>query len=110
MDKKNKINNPFINEELQLFLELCLWEKGIRQSDPKIKADMVEDLMPRLQDWLWQAIFPQLKNEDLPDWKKLMAGEANPESIYDFFKAKLPKLDEIIENALKEFKDIYVSA
>ena len=102
--------DAFLTPPIRMFLEMCLWEKGIRDSSPEVLEDMVRDLAPRLQDWLWQAIFPRLSDADLPEWKKLMEKEPSPEDINVFFKAKLPDFDNIMEQAMKEFKDIYVSA
>lgn len=102
--------NSFLTPPIRMFLEMCLWEKGIRDSDESVKEDMIQDLAPRLQDWLWQAIFPRLNEADLPEWKELMAREASQAEVISFFKSKLPDFDNFMEQAMKEFKDIYVKA
>jgi hypothetical protein len=46
----------------------------------------------------------------LPEWKALMEGDVSPESVMAFFKEKIPNFDALVENAMGQFKDIYVGA
>ncbi len=107
MDDQDQLIEAFLTPPIRVFLEACLWEKGIKDIDPKVKEDMILDLAPRLQDWLWQAVFSRMPEEALPEWKNLEKNDS--ETIWNFFRAKLPNLDQIMEDAMVEFKNIYVS-
>ena len=110
MDQAQALSEAFLTHPVRVFLEACLWEKGIKSVDDKVREDMVQDLAPRLQDWLWQAVFSRLKQEDLPDWKLLMEAGPEPTDIWDFFREKIPNVDKVMEEAMAEFKKIYVGA
>jgi len=106
MQDEDASTNAFLTPPIRLFLEACLWEKGIQKVGEKVKEDMILDLAPRLQDWLWQAVFSQLPEDALPEWKSLEKDDV--QSVWNFFRAKLPNLDDIMEKAMAEFKEIYV--
>ncbi len=104
-------NQVFLNEPIKLFLEMCLWEKGIRDDvDKQVRADMVADLAGDFQDFLLQAVFSKMDEKHLPEWKALMAGNPRPEDVMVFLESKLPDFDAILEQTMGEFKDVYVSA
>ncbi len=107
MDNQTKL---FLNEPIRLFLEMCLWEKGIRDTNEQVRADMVEDLANDFQDFLLSAIFSKLDEKYLPQWKALMDSNPTPQAVLEFLKSNLPDFDSIMEATMKEFKDIYVSA
>lgn len=105
-----KTKNIFLNEPIKLFLDMCLWEKGIRESEAAIRADMIAELAGDFEEFLLQAIFEKLDPQYLPEWKALMESDVSPESVMAFFKEKIPNFDALVENAMGQFKDIYVGA
>ena len=111
MEQKH-LNQTLLNAPLKIFLEMCLWEKGIdvRGIDEDIKEGMLMDLAEDFFDYLWQAFFSLLNEEDLPHWKQLMESNPNTKAVESFFRVKLPDFDGVVENTMAEFKNIYVSA
>jgi len=103
-------SNLMLNEPIKLFLDMCLWEKGIKESDAKVRADMIKELAGDFEEFLLQAIFSEMDPKHLPDWKELMSGEPTPETVMDFFKNKLPNFESLLEKTMGEFKRVYVGA
>lgn len=107
-EAKDQFIENFLTPPIRLFLEACLVEKGITKSDPKIINDMVLDLAPRLYDWIWQAVFSNMPENLIEEWKQVQ--EQHPEETWSFLQNKIPNFDAVVEQAMQEFKNIYVNA
>jgi hypothetical protein len=108
MAEENKQST--INPPVQAFLESCLLDKGIRDVPEELKAQMVEDLGSRLQDWLMQTVITKLDEQDMPAMDELMERGATQEEITGFLQSRIPDIDKVFEQAMFEFKQAYLSA
>lgn len=93
--------------ETKVFLEMCLWEKGIRDIDESVRGKMLEELAEDFHDFLLQAVFEKLDEKYLEDWKNLSEEELSTEKILGFFRAKIPDFDKLIEKIMGDFLRIY---
>lgn len=109
MKKINLISpNLDLPEPLQLFLDSCLWEKGIRNIPQDLHDQMIRDLAVRLETWLLQEAAGHLEEKDIKDFDALMGEEPTKEKVQMFLQDHIPNLDAIFENSMLMFKDTYL--
>lgn len=92
------------------FLDSCLYDKGIKDIDEDLKAQMIQDLAVRLQDWLIQAIMKYLDTKQVKEVEKLLEQKASQEILMSFLASKIPNLNKIFDAEMAEFKKAYISA
>ena len=108
MAEENQNNPSQLNPPLEAFLDSCLWDKGIRDVPEDLHKQMIEDLANRLQTWLMQAVFAELKESDAPEVEALMDKGASQEEIMQLLYSKVPNLEEIFSKEMAAFKKAYL--
>ncbi len=101
-------NGMQIPEEMKLFLESCLWDKGMRDLPEEMKTEMIRNLAVRLQTWLLQSALAKLKDSDISEFDKLTEQSPDPAIIQSFLREKIPNIDEVFGNAMLTFKQTYL--
>jgi hypothetical protein len=100
---------PPIPEPVRLFLDSCLWDKGIKDVPAEMKEQMIQNLAARLNAWMMQAALMHLPDKDASDLEKLSQSTTDPEEIQGFFRSRIPNLDKIFNDAMTEFKQAYLN-
>lgn len=95
-------------DELSIFAENLLKEKGLSGIDPEVFAQMVQDLRDRLKDRINAAIAGNIPPEKLSYFEKLL-DQSNEQEVQDFLKRNIYNLEEITANELAEFRKIYLN-
>lgn len=107
MDTQNSQNN-LINPPLYVFLDSCLFDKGIKDIPDSLKDQMIKDLADRLQQWLMQSVFQHLPEEAALEMEKLVATNPDQEEIMAFVGKKIPNIGDIFKDEMIKFKQAYL--
>ncbi len=109
MNELDDVEAMQIPQEISIFLESCLVEKGFDTLPEETKQQMIDDLAGRLNKWLLTATFSKLSEVDQVAFGELMdKGSADQNTVEQFFRSRLPDIDRIYTEAMLEFKRVYV--
>lgn len=98
-----------IPEPIRLFLDSCLWDKGIKDVPEEMKEEMIRNLAARLNSWMMHAALMHLPNEYADEFEVLSENTSDPNLIQEFFQVKVPNLDKVLSESMIEFKKAYVN-
>jgi len=96
-------------DELSIFAENLLKEKGLDNIDPEIFAQLRQDLRDRLEDRINVAIAGNIPPEKLSLFEKLL-DQSNEEEIQSFCKRNIYDIEEITASELAEFRKTYLNS
>lgn len=96
------------NLALYMFLDSCLFDKGIKEVPESVKEEMIADLADRLQQWLMQSVLMHLPEEAAPEMEQLMDKQASQEEIMKFLQTNVPDISQIFEQEMVKFKQAYL--
>jgi len=75
------------------------------------QAKVVIQFSRALSGFVAEKLNPYFKDEDTEELKKLLARkDLTPNEVIDFYKSKVPNLEETFGNFILEFKIIYLMA
>ena len=104
------INNLFpITPEIGVFLNSCLWDKGMRDLPPDLHESMVQNLYLRLERWLLADIAMRLSKKDVEVLNTLQGTAKDPEEIAKFFKKNIPDFDGVYASSMDNFKQTFLA-
>lgn len=90
------------------FLEQVLDDGGMKDVEPGLKGQMLQDLRTRLQNNLFATIVTKLPEEDLPAFEALVSKPAPQADVQQFIRQRLPNLDQLLAEAMLNFRKQYV--
>ena len=96
-------------DELSIFAENLLKEKGLNGIDPEIFAQLRQDLRDRLEDRINVAIAGNIPPEKLSFFEKLL-DQSDKNEIQDFCRRNIHNIEEITANELVEFRKTYLNS
>ncbi len=96
-------------EQINLFLDKLLAEKGMTDLDEEVYAQMRKDLYKRVEDRLNTAILNNLPKENWDDFEKLL-DERDAGPIHRFLTNHITKLQSVIAAELLGFRSVYLHA
>lgn len=103
------MTNTFVEPaEVTVFLERVLADGGMANVEPEVREQMLKDLRSRLENKLFATLVMKLPENDLPAFNALVERKAPQEQIQEFLKTKIPNLDEVLAEAMLEFRRLYV--
>ncbi len=92
---------------LEDFVNKLLEEKGLTNLDPDILAEAKKDILEKAEDKIKATIFENMPEDKLDEFNSLM--EANNEkNLQDFIKENISNIEELIAQALLDFKNTYL--
>jgi len=101
--------NTFVEPaSVTVFLQRMLDDGGMKDVEPEIKNQMLNDLRARLENKLFATMVMKLPEVDLPALDQLITAQAGPQQIQQFLRQRIPNLEEIVAEAMLEFRKEYV--
>ncbi len=94
--------------ELTVFLERMLDDGGMKDVEPGIRQQMLADLRARLQNKIFAALVMRLPENDLPALDALVERNAPQDQVQQFLRERIANLDEVVAEAMLEFRKLYV--
>lgn len=96
-------------EQINMFLDKLLAEKGMTGLDQEIYEQLRKDLYSRVEDRLNAAILDSLPKHVWPDFEKLL-DQKEQKPIHDFLEKHIPDLQTVIASTLLSFRSVYLHA
>lgn len=103
---------PAMPAEIKMFLEKIIEEKKFDNLSPQLKEAMAASLYPRLEAYIFTAITKNLDEATVAELDQMMESGQNysrPE-IQNFLKQRVSNIEEIIAQAMLEFRAVYLNA
>lgn len=94
--------------EVTAFLERLLDDGGMRDTEPEVRKQMLDDLRVRFQNKLFATVVMKLPEKDLPALDELIQGQAPDHAVQDFIRQRISHLDDVLAEAMLEFRKLYV--
>lgn len=94
--------------EVTAFLERLLDDGGMRELEPDVRAQMLEDLRLRFQNKLFAAVVMKLPERELPALDELITAKTPAPQIQEFLRTRIENLDQVMADAMIEFRKLYV--
>ncbi|MEK7497056.1 MAG: hypothetical protein AAB657_04115 [Patescibacteria group bacterium] len=96
--------------EIKLFLTKLMVEKGVFDLPTDLQTDLLESLHQRLQAFLLLTLTNKLSTEQVKQMDGLMeSGEMDMIKSYDFFRASIKDVDEVVAKAMMDFRQVYLT-
>lgn len=96
-----------MNNDIKGFVDTLIEEKQIPELDSDVLNQMKLDLEDRVESLINARILQNIPSDSLEEFEKKLDEETD-ENVMIFCKEKIPNLDEIIANALMDFRKIYL--
>ncbi len=94
-------------KNLEEFVDRLIQDKGFKEEDPDVAAQMKMDLLDRVENRINAMILSKINPEKLADFKKVL-DDGTEEQIQEFVKNEIPDIDEKVAMELLTFKNIYL--
>ncbi|MFA6386397.1 MAG: DUF5663 domain-containing protein [Candidatus Paceibacterota bacterium] len=94
-------------KNIEEFVDRLIKDKGFKEEDPEVLAQMKSDLMDRVENRINAMILSHINSDKLEDFEKIIDG-GNEEEIQNFVKKDVPDIDEKVAMELLTFKNIYL--
>lgn len=104
-----KITDDILPQELQLFLETCLVEKGLVNIPAETHDLLMGDLVARLNQWLMIDVTAAMNEQQVQEFDRFLEESHTQLEIAQYLHGQLSNLAEIYSQAMKRFKDTYLA-
>lgn len=94
-------------KNIEEFVDRLIKDKGFKEEDPEVLAQMKSDLLDRVENRINAMILSHISPDKLEDFEKVIDG-GNEEEIQNFVKKDVPDIDEKVAMELLTFKNIYL--
>lgn len=109
MDPQTQANASLeVTPEIQQFLEDLVAEAGLGEMDERVKAEMMQGLYTRLDNFMASVILENLSPEDAEVFIRMNEEKKPKEETEQFLKNKVPNSDQVFAKALVDFRDFYL--
>lgn len=97
--------------EIKVFLEKLLVDKGMNNLTPGLKQEMTTSLYSRLMAYILTDIAKEVDEETSRKINDLFESgqEKSMEQIQQFLKDNVKNIEEIIAKSMLEFRNVYLS-
>ena len=85
-DKKNNLDIEKADKEIITYLELLLEKKGMDKLPSEILADMLMDLYPRFQNFLFLSVMQKMPAEKMDKFESFLESSPTPEESRKFME------------------------
>ena len=99
------------NQSLSIddFINRLVAEKGFEDVDDEVRDQIKNDLRDRVEDRINATILQHMPPEKLEEMDKMLES-AGPQEIQSFCRENIENLDEVIAQALVEFRSTYLKS
>lgn len=98
-------------EAMRVIARGLLKEKGLPEMDMETEADMVNDLVERMSEFVNRAILEKLPEEKMTELDKMIDEDnAGPEAVAELIKSAGIDIEAATVEALEKFREIYLGA
>lgn len=94
--------------EATAFLERMLDDGGMKDLEAEVREQMLADLRSRLQNALFATVVMKLPEAELPAFNALIERNAPSTQLQEFIRERISNLDDVIAQAMLEFRKQYV--
>lgn len=103
------MTNQTVPEAINVFIQRLIEEKKFENQDAEVLAQIKNDLTERVEDRINATILENMPPGKLMDFDQIMDSE-DMEKIQAFCQANIPDLENIIAQALVEFRNTYLNS
>ena len=96
--------------ELTIFINQILEQKGITGLDSSVHKQLVDDLEKRLLDQINRAIVEAIPSEKLQEFETLVSSGKGDEQVQDFFSKNGVDTQKIATETMVHFKNLYLGS
>lgn len=104
----NAQNN--VVEEMQKFIDDLVSARfaggGITD---EVRKELVKDATERLQQFIIESTLDKLSDQDVDTFAKMVEEKKSPQELQKFTTEHIPDYQNVMQNALQKFQEIYLS-
>jgi hypothetical protein len=94
---------------LDQYVQQLLTERGMSHPDPAVRAEMVEELTERVDDFVNRRIIDAMSERDAARFVDLLErGNPTPQSVQSFVAQHVPNREQVARDALQDFRKQYL--
>lgn len=93
---------------LDTFVDSLIEEKGMSDLDPRMLAEMKNDLLNRIEDRLNMIIIKNMPGVNIAEFEKMMDDNIPDEDLQKYCEEKIPDLTALVAVDLAKFRDVYL--
>lgn len=108
MEPKQKLDLEKADNQIITYLEILINKKGLGSMPPEILKDMLMDLYPRFEKFLFLSAMQNLTEEGYKKMDAFIGKKPKPEKSMEFLKENIKDFPAVIEKAMNDFEDIYL--
>lgn len=97
------------SQDISEFIRRLVEEKNFESVDLEVMRQIKSDLTERVEDRINATILENMPKEKLEQFSVLL-DSANSEEIQAFCQSNIANLDEVIAQALVDFRNTYINA
>ena len=101
------MSNQNFSPAVEQFVDRLLAEKKLANLEPETLQQAKADLAARAEDKIKAAIFDNIPADKLEEFNRLME-QPDAEALQSFIKASIPDLEQLVAQALMEFRASYL--
>lgn len=95
-------------QDLDLFIQRLLDEKGLTDLDQTVLEQLKVDLKKRLNDRINVSILDKLPADKIEEFEILL-DKASDDEVQSFIKQNIADLDEVLAGELMRFRRVYLN-
>jgi hypothetical protein len=98
-----------IEPDVRTYLTDLLWDSGIRNLDPELREEFIQQLFVRLDNYLTTVIINNLPFSKLEEFVTMNEQGQPKWEIEQYLKKNIPNVEEVFKNAFIDFRSLYLS-
>lgn len=96
------------NQDLKDYVNRLIEEKGFLDLTPEVRAEVENDLLTQLDDFIVARTIAALSDEDVLSFENLLKDQKSDQEIQQFVADKIPDYPNFLAQVLLEFRDVYL--
>jgi DNA-directed RNA polymerase subunit F len=100
-------NSTLQNENIQQYVEALVTERNFKDLEPEVIQQIKEDLADRVEEAANAAILASMPPAKLEEFDKILQNGSR-EEIAAFCEQNIPNLQEVVTQALRDFRKTYL--
>lgn len=98
-----------MSPEVQNFLNSIVDQADQQDMTPQLRQKMIENLAQQLDGFLIGRAIDNLSDADLEAYDALVASQPGADQVQQFLMQHVPQVDQVMRQAMIDFKEQYVS-
>lgn len=108
MESNQKIDLEKADKGVITYLELLLEKKGMSSLPEDVLADMLLDLYPRFENFLFLSIMQSMEADKYRKFDEFLETNPDPEQSKKFLEENVENLSFVVRKAMDEFESVYL--